>query len=52
MTAKPDEMKALVMAGVQVQIPITKENHCDKCDHWDICEGCPYTDERTEGGAR
>ena len=22
------------------------ENHCDKCDHWDMCEGCPYTDER------
>jgi len=21
-------------------------SHCDKCDHWDICEGCPYTDER------
>jgi len=28
--SKPDEMKAIVMAGVQVQIPITKENHCDK----------------------
>lgn len=26
------------------------ESHCDKCDHWDICEGCPYTDERTIGG--
>ncbi|MFA5382618.1 MAG: hypothetical protein WC356_05595 [Candidatus Micrarchaeia archaeon] len=24
----------------------TGENHCDKCDHWDMCEGCPYTDER------
>lgn len=23
------------------------ENHCDKCDHWDMCEGCPYTDERS-----
>ena len=21
-------------------------NPCDKCDHWDMCEGCPYTEER------
>ena len=21
-------------------------NHCDQCDHWDMCEGCSYTDER------
>jgi len=25
----------------------TGGNHCDKCDHWDMCEGCPYTDERS-----
>jgi hypothetical protein len=25
-------------------------SHCDKCDHWDICEGCPYTDERQQAG--
>ena len=22
------------------------ENYCNRCDHWDMCEGCPYTDER------
>lgn len=22
-------------------------SHCDQCDHWDMCEGCPYTDERS-----
>jgi hypothetical protein len=26
---------------------VNEENHCDKCDHWDMCEGCPYTDERS-----
>ena len=29
-------------------IPAAKDDsHCDMCEHWDICEGCPYTDERT-----
>lgn len=21
-------------------------SHCDQCDHWDMCVGCPYTGER------
>ena len=21
-------------------------SECDKCDHWDICGGCPYISER------
>ena len=26
--------------------PTVEQSHCDQCDHWDCCEGCPYTDER------
>ena len=29
-SSKPDEMKALVMAGVQVRIPITKQHPSTK----------------------
>jgi hypothetical protein len=35
---------------VQEKVAELRQNsgsHCDKCDHWDCCEGCPYTDERT-----
>jgi len=50
--SEPELMKAMILAGVQIQMPVFREekadegSHCDKCDHWDICEGCPYTDER------
>jgi len=39
-------VRVVLIAGLRTPAPEQK-SHCDKCDHWDICEGCPYTDERT-----
>ncbi len=32
--------------GKASKIATVEQNHCDQCDHWDMCEGCPFTDER------
>ena len=37
---------------IDSQLKELEGSECDKCDHWDICEGCPYTDERQKAGER
>jgi radical SAM protein with 4Fe4S-binding SPASM domain len=43
-----NELQRMQIRARLKMVPHTnEENHCDKCDHWDMCEGCPYTDERS-----
>lgn len=40
-----DELQRMQIRA-RLKLEPIEENHCDKCDHWDICEGCPYTEDR------